>query len=185
MSDEQQTALPPRGNFPHGPRGETREQRRERYEQWVLGTRAPQPDYEWQSINFYRGKTRQVRAGLNSAELKTVPAQPSRRLCVNSACWRCEGGGSDANAQERIGNCAAVHCGLHPGRPYQVENAGAQSLKAAIRNHCLRCSGESIKEVHLCTSVTCPVWPVRPVSSLASGAEPAEEPGAPLSEQAK
>lgn len=169
--------LPARGSFPKGPRGETREQRRERYELWVLATRAPLPDYEGQSIRFYRGKTTDVRTALGSSEFKTVDKTPSRRLCIASACWQCEAGHEDAGGQDRIANCQRVRCGLHTVRPYRESNtATADARRRAISAYCLECAGGSYNEVRLCHAVTCPIWPVRPGANRELTAESADQP---------
>jgi len=168
-----------RGNFPKGPRGETVAQRRERYELWVLSTRAPQPDYEEQSIQFYRGKQTSVKAAPGfSSERKLIPAKPSRKLCVTSRCWQCEAGHDDANAHLRIGNCRAPGCGLWPVRPYQeyanappTKDGSIGDYKGAVREYCGQCAGgpnwrkhyQSVaQEVRLCPVVHCAIWPIRP-----------------------
>jgi len=182
MTDSQ-INLPPRGSFPKGPRGETREQRRERYELWVLGTRAPQPDYEGQSIAFYRGKTTQVRTAPGSPDYKTVDKAPSRRLCINSACWRCEAGHEDSGAQERIAQCSRSRCGLHAVRPYREHNtATADERRRAVSAYCLECTGGSYQEARLCHSVTCPVWPVRPGAYADSRPDSAAQPQTAIEE---
>lgn len=164
-----QDQLPRRASFPKGPRGETREQRRERYELWVLGTQAPLPDYEGQSIRFFRGKTSQVSVAPGQAETKTVAKAPSRKLAIASTCWQCEAGHDDANGQQRIADCARQRCGLHPVRPYRErEAAPAGARKQAIRACCMECAGGSYTEIKLCHSVTCPLWPVRPGASADS-----------------
>lgn len=159
---------PPRGSFPKGPDGETAEKRRERYELWVTSTHSRQPDLEAQSINFYRGRSKTVPTGLGAKGRKTIPATPSRKLCAASRCWQCEHGNDDPNGHVRIANCSVTKCGLWPVRPYQDlasditrRTAGRQSYAAAIREHCMQCSGGKTSEVQLCESVTCALFKVR------------------------
>lgn len=161
---------PPRGNFPSGPAGEDAAQRRERYEQWILATGpAGRPDYEYASIRFYRDRTKRVRERPGSAEMKTVPATASRRLCATSRCWQCEAGGSDPNAADRILACTVTQCGLWPVRPYRASGDNGDILHSqAIDLYCRQCMGlvdqkQNVKPViNACSAVTCSIWPVRP-----------------------
>ncbi|HLB75001.1 MAG TPA: hypothetical protein VJJ98_13350 [Sedimentisphaerales bacterium] len=45
-----------------------------------------------------------------------------------------------------------------------------KSRKSAMHAFCAECCGWEIKEVHLCTSPECPLFPYRPRSRLAQGA---------------
>lgn len=158
-----------RGNFPKLPRGsapETPAQRRSRYEQWLIDTaaQAKSPDHELHAVQFYRGKTRQVRVAPGSPELKTAPTPPSRRLCITARCWQCSAGPDESNAQAAIAGCYNTRCGLHPVRPYQ-EGGGSQpagARKASIRAYCLDCARGNSNEVRLCHAVSCAIWPIRP-----------------------
>lgn len=166
MTDPQ--TKPQRGSFPKGPTGETIAQRRERYEVWVLSTHSRLPDYEAQSITFYRGRTKLVPIGLGATEKKEVPAAPSRRLCATSRCWQCQAGDDDPNAADAIGGCRVAKCGLWLVRPYQEPaathaepTAGRGDYIGAIRKHCLDCVGGNLQEVRRCTAPTCALFPVR------------------------
>lgn len=166
MTDPQ--TKPPRGSFPKGLTGETIAQRRERYEVWVLSTHSRLPDYEAQSITFYRDRTKLVLTRPGAAERKEVPAAPSRRLCATSRCWQCQAGDDDPNAAEAIGRCSVEKCGLWPVRPYQElaatpaePRAGRGDYIGAIRKHCLDCVGSNLQEVRRCTAPTCALFPVR------------------------
>lgn len=161
-------AKPPRGSFPKGAANETPPQKRERYELWVLATHSRLPDMEANSISFYRGRTKMVSAGPGTAARKEVPAQPSRRLCVDSRCWQCVHGDDDPNGQQRIGDCTASQCPLWPVRPYQV-TAPAASRVVAIRSYCLDCMGGKAAEVPDCKTVTCALFPARKGASKSAG----------------
>ena len=159
---------PPRGSFPKGPPGETTEQRRQRYEQFVLASHSREPDYEAQSIRFYRGRTKLVLTRPGAAERKKIPAAPSRKLCATSRCWQCEHGDDDSNGHLRIANCQLTKCGLWVLRRYQefadvppAPRSGRGDYIGAIRTHCLDCVGGKRSEVPLCSTVTCALFPVR------------------------
>lgn len=159
---------PERGSFPKGPFGETTAQRRQRYEEWVLGTSGQLPDIEAQSIAFYRGRTKMVPARPGSTERKEVPAAPSRKLCAASRCRQCEACDDDPNGHLRIANCRVPKCGLWPVRPYQEFAStpaplptGRVDYAGPIRQHCLDCVGGSYLEVKRCTTVTCALFPAR------------------------
>ena len=191
-----QDPLPPRGSFPKGPLGETAAERRERYELFVQATHSRAPDYEAQSIKFYRDKTKSVRTGIGEAGSKEVPAAPSRRICATSRCWQCEHGDDDPNGHLRIAGCKVTGCGLWPVRPYQEfaqppapPKTGQGNYIDAVRTHCLQCMGGKagptrprhfLPEVALCRVVSCALWPVRPGSQV--GAEP--KPADPAAESA-
>lgn len=179
--------LPPRGGFPKGPATETLAEQRKRYEQFVLSTHSRLPDYEKQSIEFYRDKTKLVTVALGATDKKEVPAAPSRRICTHSRCWQCEAGDDDPSAHLRIANCKVASCGLWPVRPYQEfaqppvpPKAGPGNFIGAIRTHCLQCMGGKdgperprhfLPEVTQCRSVTCALWVARPTSSAAPAGE--------------
>lgn len=177
----QDDTLPPRGSFPAGPQGETTAHRRERYEAWVLSTHSRVPDYEVQSIRFYRGRTKSVSAGPGSSLQKEVPAQPSRRLCVASRCWQCVAGDDDANGQDRIAQCASKRCALWPVRPYQTVEAGRLDYKTAVPAYCRDCmgvaAGGSLAAVKDCTVVNCAVFPARPGAQRAAMGQAVEAVG--------
>lgn len=141
--------LPPRGSFPKGPKAETVAQRRQRYELWVLATDGGRPDYEVQSVRFYRDK--------GSASLAA---------CETQRCWECVAGNEDANGQSRIAECSNTTCGLWPVRPYQPKGTPRASRRTAVRAYCSDCVGRPVggtwKEVQACPSVTCGLWPARP-----------------------
>lgn len=147
------SALPQRGSFPQGPRGETVGLRRERYEKWVLGTQAPRPDLEWQAVQFLRGK-----------------GKPSLALCIDARCQQCEHGRDDGNGSARMGACAVRTCGLWPVRPYQDKAGTLPGRRAAVYAYCGQCMGGAewrrhyravAEEVRQCSTVHCAVWPVR------------------------
>lgn len=52
-----------------------------------------------------------------------------------------------------------------------VEKLLAGNLKAAVKAFCWDCMGESKKEVSLCASYSCPMWPHRPWQQQASPVE--------------
>lgn len=152
MTDHQDQ-LPLRGSFPKGPRGETAAQRRERYEQWVLGTAAPRPDFEGQSVQFLRAR-----------------GKPSLALCIDSRCQQCVAAHDDANGAARIGGCASTACGLHPVRPYQDKGGTLPGRRDAVYEYCGQCMGgpewrkhyrHVAEEVRQCPVVHCAIWPVR------------------------
>jgi len=149
MTEPTTKDLPARGSFPKGTRGETVAQRRERYELWVLGTYGGKPDYEVQSVRFYRSRG----AG-------------SLALCTASRCWQCVAGDDDANGQQRVADCTNRDCGLWRVRPYQVKPEQRASRPPAVRAYCSDCVGRvpggTWKEVEACHAVACAIWPVRP-----------------------
>lgn len=43
----------------------------------------------------------------------------SLRCAINGKCYDCQGAGYDPGTKERIRDCEAYDCTLHPVRPYQ------------------------------------------------------------------
>lgn len=173
------TTLPKRGSFPKGPHGETVAQRRERYEQWLIGTAATAktPDHELHAVLFYRGKTTSVSVSPGAVERKLVAKQPSPGLCAVARCWQCMAGPDEANVQDSITACASSACGLHPVRPYQpaAQARGRAAAKAAIKRYCLECVGGSVNEVRLCPAASCALWAARPYQLAPAGARADDE----------
>ena len=71
-------------------------------------------------------KAREARRRMKEQGLKVEVLNPiekakanpkSLRLAINGKCWDCQSG--DPGTRERIRDCWATDCSLHPVRPYQ------------------------------------------------------------------
>jgi len=61
---------------------------------------------------------------------------------------------------------------------------GGKSRKAAMHAQCLECCGWQIKEVFLCTDLSCPLYPYRPKSRVSQVA-PESVPDKPESKKSR
>ncbi len=66
---------------------------------------------------------------------------------------------------------------------YDTVMAG-RSLRAAVNSQCIECMGYQLKEVRLCVSPQCPLFPYRPVRGVSYGVSDVaqSEPESPNSE---
>lgn len=55
-------------------------------------------------------------------------------------------------------------------RVYDIAMAG-RSLRAAVNSQCIECMGYSLKEVRLCCSPQCPLFPYRPLGGVAENVD--------------
>jgi hypothetical protein len=59
-------------------------------------------------------------------------------------------------------------------RVYDIAMTG-RSLRAAVNSQCIECMGYVFKEVKLCCSPQCPLYPYRPLQGISSNvAEPSQ-----------
>lgn len=166
---------PNRGSFPKVAHPETLEEKRARYEQWLIATKV---------------------AGVVDPELDAVLAQSNRtggrrsslKDAVRARCWQCVGGDEDEGGSVRIRECASSDCSLWSVRPYKMKDEplpapregeisegdhygramASPGVRAiAIRAYCYQCQGgqretNTMRMVTDCPAVTCATWFVRP-----------------------
>ncbi|MBH2010282.1 MAG: hypothetical protein I8H71_11325 [Xanthomonadaceae bacterium] len=177
-----------RGSFPKGPADETPEQKRLRYEQWVIEThtqaqgdrsRLRTPDPEYDAI-----KAQSLHWGKPGANSKTA----SRVLSIRARCWQCVGS-EDEGALQRISQCPSTSCALWSVRPHQdaqgktpnlptseVDKSGIKNFdhlgKAlanpgnrimAVKGYCHECKGGGLdhktrQAVWSCADAACALW---------------------------
>jgi hypothetical protein len=109
-----------RGDFPAGPAGETPEQKRLRYEEWIIRTHDALPplkpghkrpaDPEYDAV-----KAQADHWGKPTRTIKTF----SKIKIIRARCWQCVGGADDHKASASIANCTAQTCALWSVRPFQ------------------------------------------------------------------
>ena len=68
-------------------------------------------------------------------------------------------------------------------RVYEIAQTG-RSLRAAVNSTCIECMGYQFKDVRLCVSPQCPLFPYRPVQGISYGVSGVaqSEPGSTNSE---
>lgn len=171
-----------RGSFPKAKTPETTEQKRTRYEQWVLATRIPAcVDPIADAIDTVPHV---------AAAIGKPTTRASNMLSIRARCWQCVAGDSDAGGTGRIADCASRDCALWSVRPYKTKdeplpapvpvtaadgfgNHQANALARpgargyAIKGYCFSCCGgkretSTMKAVANCPAVTCALWSVRP-----------------------
>lgn len=152
---------PNRGSFPKSTTPETIEQKRERFEAWMIAT---------------------ADGDIPDPELAAILAQPGRDTSrrkfdyvyiVRARCWQCIGGAEDSGARDRIEQCALSSCALHAVRPYRRadEQTGAVlARRPRCAAHCRDCQGGPkggptvARAIAECGVVNCAIWPARPIS---------------------
>lgn len=165
---------PNRGSFPRSPTPETPDDKRLRFEDWMINTAAGDtPDPELAAI---------------LAQPNRDPAVTSHSLerIVRARCWQCVAGNDDDGARERIEQCGVSTCSLHPIRPYRTatEEAAAEAgakmhRRKRVHAHCRDCQGGDrtphvTRAATACTVVSCALWPARPQIKDAPPNPPAE-----------
>lgn len=92
-------------------------------------------------------------------------AKLNRRQAIRKRCLDCIG-----NHPSLVAACDSVDCQLHPYRhpvnhKYPKGAAFPKGISKerakAIREHCLWCSGDSLKERRECAAVDCSLWKFR------------------------
>jgi hypothetical protein len=115
---------------------------------------------------------RSEKKGAAALAKATAPRKKNFIKCCKANCTKTAPGLSTPRA-ERI----AEHRQDMPRqfrRVYDVAMTG-RSLRAAINSQCIECMGYVFKEVKLCCSPQCPLFPYRPVQGISYNvAEPVE-----------
>lgn len=181
-----------RGAFPKIEEPETIEQKRQRYERWIIDTH-----HELLATGKAGAKERDdaYQAVVNHPDHNPSMTHASLRHPIDAACWNCVNGDHDFGGSDRIAGCQKTDCALFAFRPYVDErgtpekkkfsdeaatelgigrnNVSAKaaafpgSLRLAVRGYCHACCGggdslDPVREAAACRTVTCSLWRVRP-----------------------
>jgi hypothetical protein len=154
-----------RGTFPlmHG---ESINERRTRYEAWLIATREGQNTDPELAAVLSQPNHDPTGATVNFSLVKSIRAR----------CWQCVAGSADAGGIERIRGCGVRKCelwGLRPYQPSTAEQPGTEpaerlSKRRCINQYCRGCMGNGrdanvAQAVHNCSAPTCALFPVRPL----------------------
>ena len=159
-----------RGSFPKVPHKEAPQDKRRRYEEWLIATRKA-------ALATDAARAEGPQTSHLDPEYDAVMAQPnhgkatrpSKTLSVRARCWQCVSGDDDDGGTTRIKECVSQGCALWSVRPYQEEDSkvprrsravikiseagvhrldhGAKALAApgnrslAVRGYCHQCAG--------------------------------------------
>jgi len=190
---------PDRGSFPKATEPETPDQKRARFEAWIIDTHTPT------AIDpLYDAVMEQPNHAVR-AKPEDMPTRPSIKFSVRARCWECVAGDDDSGGVARIAECGTRTCALWSVRPYKQKDEplpepyagkvekGDFALIAlqrpgqrgpAVRGYCHSCCGgkrevNTTRAVSDCPVSTCSLWLVRPRVSPSpeTDCKPAANPG--------